>query len=1110
MAGCGIVTLTIPDNVLFVSASSRGNGELTVVFRKFSTAACFLAAILARCYVCSDCLGAEASPPTAGNSARRILADTGVHGGLVVHLGCGDGKRTAALRATDRYLVHGLDTDAADVAEARKNIRAAGLYGRVSAETYDGVHLPYVDNLVSAIVVDRRCQMGDPGSEILRVLSPRGKGIVRETGNETWLARVPYPVSRIGDGWAKFEKPPPDDTDEWTHFLYDASNNAVSRDEAVGPPERLQWVTRPKFSRSHEHLASLSAAVASGGRIFSMEDHGPIESIAFPAYWLLVARDAYNGLTLWTRELGPWEWHLREFRHGPPQITRRLVAVDDRVYATLSYGGPVEAIDAATGETAQTYAGTEGAEEIVHIDGMLLVVVGAAKPARGADARRGAPGGSARRLLALDATAGAVVWENQLNSLAPVTLGAADGRAFYQDGPTAVAVDLKTGKQLWQSEPLAAPGNRPAWYSPVLVAYEDVILWADGKMLTGLDATTGKTLWQGKSEVNWHAPPDVLVSDGLVWTGQLRIHQQPGITKGLDPRSGEVKRTKPSDLETFACGMTHHRCYRNKGTPRWLVLGRAGAEFLNVATGDIHPHHWVRGTCQFGVMPANGLLYVPPHSCACFLTAKINGFNALAPRRRTKDKGQRKKEEEIADDSSRLEKGPAYADVPVRPSSFVLHPSDDWPTYRHDALRSGRASTSVPTDLKPLWRAELGGKLTPVTIAESKCFVAAVDAHTLHALDAETGNRVWTFTAGGRIDSPPTLADGLAVFGCRDGYVYCLRATDGELVWRFRAAPDDRRIVAYGQLESLWPVSGSILVNRGTASFAAGRSSFLDGGIRLYRVDLKNGTQFAESTIYTPDPETRRQLRETVYGFNMYGALPDVLAGDDETLFMRQLCFTQDLEPAPAKPHLFSPTGLLDDSWWHRTYWLYGSTFTSGWPGWFQTGNKVPAGRLLAMDDDTVYGFGRRQFANRSRNAGANWAAQEPYHIFAANKQPAPASPPTAAASKPRAKRGRAAAAARAALKWSQEAPVRARALVLADQTLFFAGVPNLGNSSDEAYAAMRGLRGAKVVCVSATDGSRLTEVPINAPPVLDGMAAARGKLYLSSTDGGLVCFGSK
>jgi len=47
--------------------------------------------------------------------ARKILSETGVKGGLVVHLGCGDGKLTAALRANDSYLVQGLDADEGNV-----------------------------------------------------------------------------------------------------------------------------------------------------------------------------------------------------------------------------------------------------------------------------------------------------------------------------------------------------------------------------------------------------------------------------------------------------------------------------------------------------------------------------------------------------------------------------------------------------------------------------------------------------------------------------------------------------------------------------------------------------------------------------------------------------------------------------------------------------------------------------------------------------------------------------------------------------------------------------------------------------------------------------------
>ena len=56
--------------------------------------------------------------------AGRILAATGVKGGLVVHLGCGDGKLTAALRASDRYLVHGLGA-AADNQEAVERLQNA-------------------------------------------------------------------------------------------------------------------------------------------------------------------------------------------------------------------------------------------------------------------------------------------------------------------------------------------------------------------------------------------------------------------------------------------------------------------------------------------------------------------------------------------------------------------------------------------------------------------------------------------------------------------------------------------------------------------------------------------------------------------------------------------------------------------------------------------------------------------------------------------------------------------------------------------------------------------------------------------------------------------------
>ena len=83
------------------------------------------------------------------------------------------------------------------------------------------------------------------------------------------------------------------------------------------------------------------------------------------------------------------------------------------------------------------------------------------------------------------------------------------------------------------------------------------------------------------------------------------------------------------------------------------------------------------------------------------------------------------------------------------------------------------------------------------------------------------------------------------LFGCKDGSVYCLRAEDGALAWRYRASAD-RRHMALEQLESVWPIHGSVLVENGVVSFVAGRSVFLDGGLRFFRLDAATGKKIAE------------------------------------------------------------------------------------------------------------------------------------------------------------------------------------------------------------------------------------------------------------------------
>ncbi len=925
----------------------------------------------------------RAADAPARELAERILKATGTKGGLVVHVGCGDGTLTAGLRASDSYLVHGLDPEAANVAKARAHIRSLGLCGKVTVERWSKPCLPYVDNLVNLLVAE---DLGEiPMTEVRRVLVPDGVAYVKNAGT-----------------WSKIVKPRPADIDEWTHYLRDASGNAVARDAVVGPPRRFQWIGSPRWSRHHDRMASMSALVSTGGRIFYIFDEGPTSSVQLPPKWFLIARDAFNGTILWKRPIPTWHTHLWPFKSGPAQLPRRLVAVGDRVYVTLGLQAPLTALDAATGQTVRTYERSRATEEVLASQGVLFLLVNDSpserKPyapvhrnvgeAKKRVAKEWAWDEKQRCITAVQADSGRILWAKRYK-VVPMTLAADGRRVLFHDGERVTCLDRNTGGELWRSEPVARRPSIPTGYSPTLVVYDDVVLFSGGTgSMTAVSAETGETLWSAPHPRSGHnCPMDVLVAGGLVWSGATAGGKDSGVFTGRDLHTGEAKSTFPPDVETY---WFHHRCYRAKATERYLLPSRTGIEFIDYRQKHWMPHHWVRGGCIYGIMPCNGLIYAPPHDCACYLESKLYGFCALAPA----SAGPAGAPRDVAEDG-RFEPGPAYNQpitVPTTPSG-----QDDWSTYRHDTARSGFAEITVPASLTPVWRSELGGRLSGVVTAGGKVYVASIDTHTVYALDAATGKTAWRYTVGGRVDSPPTVDQGRLLFGSADGWVYCLCAADGVLIWRYRAAPADRRMTAFEQVESVWPVHGSVLVRDGVAYCVAGRSMFLDGGMRLLRLDVKRGRKLSETVLDDRDPQTGADLQASVKVLNMPVALPDVLSSDGRHVYMR----SQQLEldgtrrqatPVPTDPaalaadqagegvHLFCPGGLLDDSWFHRSYWVFGRNFSSGCNWYFQAGRHAPAGRILTFDASSVYGYGRKvQYYQ--------WTTPIEYHLWATSKE---------------------------------------------------------------------------------------------------------------------------
>jgi outer membrane protein assembly factor BamB len=212
--------------------------------------------------------------------------------------------------------------------------------------------------------------------------------------------------------------------------------------------------------------------------------------------------------------------------------------------------------------------------------------------------------------------------------------------------------------------------------------------------------------------------------------------------------------------------------------------------------------------------------------------------------------------------------------APVRPGN-----DEEWATWMSDNLRSGRAPGSVHlhSSGRPLWvyypakrpapawpetaqsdhwRRRAGPETPKVTfdwvhdvvVSGGRLFFGSSADDGVRCLDAETGRLLWTFSAGGPVRLAPTVSDGRVFFGCDDGALYCLEATDGTLRWKARpSSVPDRRLPGNGRIMSVWPVRTGVLVNGATGYFGAGL--FPGEGAYYCSVDLRDGRIIDEKPV---------------------------------------------------------------------------------------------------------------------------------------------------------------------------------------------------------------------------------------------------------------------
>ena len=194
--------------------------------------------------------------------------------------------------------------------------------------------------------------------------------------------------------------------------------------------------------------------------------------------------------------------------------------------------------------------------------------------------------------------------------------------------------------------------------------------------------------------------------------------------------------------------------------------------------------------------------------------------------------------------------------------------AEDWPAFMRDKHRSGVTSERLELPLNESWVFKATHQPQPawpgpakhdfwhrqfnlrstvtydmafqvVGVGDTIYFASSAD-DKVYALDSMTGHERWTFFTEGPVRLAPCISDDKVYAASDDGYIYCLSANDGSLIWKHKGADEERMIPGNGRIISMWPIRSGLLVDNGILYFAAGL--FPNQGTFLSALSAEDGS----------------------------------------------------------------------------------------------------------------------------------------------------------------------------------------------------------------------------------------------------------------------------
>ncbi len=518
---------------------------------------------------------------------------------------------------------------------------------------------------------DESCYTTSQLEEIYGLLRPYDGQALLGTAGETavppatWQAAAAWEpangrVERAGSQLRLVRDGPIPNTADWTHQYSDSANTVFSQDQLVRLPLGILWFGGPN-----------------NDDILPRHGHGPIPQVAggrviLPGVDSLSARDVYTGRSLWRTEFpglghpftdlefeAQYQQGRSVFMHtrdglGANYIGSPYVSLPDTIY--VRYRTRILCLDPASGAIREQFLlpvadPDRDAADWGHLSVWDDLVITTVEPhvfeedglgtrfPRMADIKgRDWNATSSRRLVVLDRHSGQVLWTRAadigfrhnavvtaggrmfvIDGLSDQALEALARRGRQPDSPTILALDARTGEELWRT----ANGVFGTWlgYSEEY----DVLLQAGRRgglrdlpdepnsRITALRGQDGSQLWQRSIR---YAGPLALRDRTVI----LAITARSGQNRALDLLTGEdrMRRHPLSDepqpwfyWRTYGCNTIN--------ASQHLLLFRSGAAgFADLESdGGTGSFGGFRSGCTNNLIPANGVLNAPDYTRTC-------------------------------------------------------------------------------------------------------------------------------------------------------------------------------------------------------------------------------------------------------------------------------------------------------------------------------------------------------------------------------------------------------------------------------------------------------------------------------------------------------------